>query len=295
MIQDWHISFASAKYSLELDSPLVAGPNALPVKDSQAAESFGAICTPLIRNTVQSDAARFLLPTVAGYLVNEEHGSISWQTARKLYSHAEQPRRKPILATVTPSDRISAVRAAQDLSGWEQTAGILLHLYCSANPHETADIIQAIVSNTELPLLVRLPFEQPDIWLATLCSLPIAGLVVAAPPNGRLRNKEGAWEEGDLHSPALVAHYAGIIARAVGCGIPLIARADASSIGDVLTLVAAGAEAVMLEGALWTQPNLAERILSGLHAAAARAGAGNWQEFTRYLRREQPDAPDQSG
>ncbi len=295
MMPSWHISFTSAKYSLEIDSPLVAGPNALPIKDRQATESFGAICTPLICNTAQSNTAGFLLPTVAGYLINEEHGSISWQTARKLYSHAEQTRRKPILATIAPSDRVSAVRAAQDLSGWEQTAGILLHLYCSANPHETADIIRAVVSNTELPLLVRLPFEQPDIWLATLCSLPIAGLVIAAPSSGRLRTMEGDWEEGDLHSPALVAHYAGIIARAAGCGIPLIARADASSIGDVLTLVAAGAEAVMLEGALWAQPNLAERILSELYATAARAGAGSWQEFTRYLRREQPDAPDRSG
>jgi len=201
----------------------------------------------------------------------------------------------PVLAVMAPADRAAAAQAADTVSSWEQIAGLVLYLDPAITMEESAGIVRAILDASSLPLIIQLPYEQPFMWADCLAPLAPAGFVIGAPPEGRLRRPGGSWLQGYLHSPALVPYYASVIAMTVRCGIPIIARSDASSTGDVLTLVAAGAEAVMLEGALWAQPDLAASILGELVLLAKQVGASSWQEFTRFLRIEQASAPDRSG
>ena len=113
----------------------------------------------------------------------------------------------------------------------------------------------------------------------------VAALIVAAPPQGEALVEEQIYLRGELHSPALVPLYANLIRQLRSItDLPIIARADANGTQDVLTLVGAGAEAVMLEGVLWVQPNIAEIICHELDERAQRWQVETWQAFSQRLR-----------
>lgn len=272
------------KHNLLLDSPLIAGPNAILIKD-KTAEPFGAVLTPLLSRTQPQTAQPSFVRTSAGYLLSPGYGRQLWQQARRQFRSENPLARTPLIATIAPVDASEAVKLAQALGSWEQIEGIALHLTDGQTPGELLEIIRTINSVTDLPLLVRMPFADPVSYARMCGDGSVAALIVAAPPQGEALVEEQIYLRGELHSPALVPLYANLIRQLRSItDLPIIARADASGTQDVLTLVGAGAEAVMLEGVLWVQPNIAEIICHELDERAQRWQVETWQAFSQRLR-----------
>lgn len=274
------------KRNLFFDSPLIAGPNAILIKDKTAAP-FGAVLTPLLSHAQPQTAQPSFVRTSAGYLLWPGYGRQPWQQARRQYRSENPLAGKPLIATISPADASEAFKLAQALGSWEQIEGIALYLTDGQTPTELLDIVKAVNSITALPLLVRMPFTDPMSYARMYSDGSVAALIVAAPPQGEALEGEQTYLRGELHSPAMVPLYASLIRQLGGITeLPIIARADASSTQDVLTLIGAGAEAVILEGMLWVQPNSAEIIRRELDERAQRWQVETWQAFSQHLRQK---------
>ncbi|MHB1357493.1 MAG: beta/alpha barrel domain-containing protein [Anaerolineae bacterium] len=274
-----------SKHNLLLDSPLIAGPNAILMND-RSTTPFGAVLTPLLNQAqLQTTQLRFIR-TSGGYLLSPGYGRQLWPQARRQYRTRNPRVAKPIIATISPANANEAYKLAQGLGSWEQIEGIALYLTEGQTLDELLEMVEAINSGTDLPLLLRLPFSDPCSYARVCRKESVAALIVAAPPQGEVLEDEKTFLCGELHSPALVALYARFIRQVRNItDLPIIARADASSTQDVLALVAAGAEAVILEGVLWVQPTIAHEIRQELDDKAQRWQVDTWQEFSQHLRR----------
>ncbi|MHB9032840.1 MAG: hypothetical protein ACYC6L_07320 [Anaerolineae bacterium] len=285
----WQITLESNKLALMLGNPLIAGPNAVAPQDRRVSEAFGAVCTPLLSNAVPDGETGFLERTTAGYLAGSLAGCLSWRAARRLYARTRPAHDIPVIATIAPVDRAAAIKSAAELGTWEQISGILLYCYTGAMPELVNGIVRAVTGETDLPLILRLPYTQAAGWAQDLDLDLMAALLVGGPPPGSLRLANGTWSSGELHSPALVPYYAAVIRELAPAGLPLIARADISSPQDALALFAAGAAAVMLEAAVWVQPDLPARTIQEIEYIASKAGVNDWDAFCRFLRQSPAD------
>ena len=272
------------KHNLLLDSPLIAGPNAIMIKDRSAAP-FGAVLTPLLSHTQPQVAQPSFVRTSAGYLLSPGYGTQQWQQARRQYRSENPLVGKTLIATISPVDAREAFKLAQALGSWVQIEGIALYLTEGQTPVELLDIVKAINSVTDLPLLVRMPFTDPMSYARMCTDVSVGALIVSAPPQGEALDGEQTYLHGELHSPAMVPLYASLIRQLRSItDLPIIACADASSTQDVIILVGAGAEAVILEGVLWVQPNVAETIHRELDERAQHWQVDTWQAFSQHLR-----------
>jgi hypothetical protein len=273
------------KRNLLLDNPLIAGASAIQVTD-RSVESFGAVMTPVLSQTQAPWTQPAFIRTSAGYLLSEGYGKQAWQQARRLF-RMKSSRRKPILATILPTDASEAFKMAQGLGGWEQIEGIVIYPADNQTPPEMLAITRAIKDGTDLPLFARLPFTEPISFAGVFSNESVAALIVAAPPWGEWFEEKQPYLLGELHSSALVPLYAHLVRQVKSfSGLPIIARADAGSTRDVLTLARAGAEAVILEGAEWAQPGIASEIWRELEDHALQMRVGTWQAFIQQLRQE---------
>lgn len=272
------------KHNLLLDSPLIAGSNAIQINDKSTAP-FGAVLTPLLSHSQLQGAQPGFVRTSGGYLLSPGYGRELWPQARRRYRTRNPRIGKPLVATISPADANEANKLAQGLGSWEQIEGIALALVDGQTPGELLEMVKNINGATDLPLLVRLPFSDPTSYARICNEESVAALIVASPPQGEVLANEKKYLRGELHSSALVALFASLIRQVKSISdVPIIARADASSTQDVLTLVAAGAHAVILEGSLWVQPNVAQEVRRELDEIAQRWQVDTWEDFNQHLR-----------
>lgn len=282
-MMDWRILLETHKHSLVLTTPLLAGSGALPLSATKTGSWWGAALTPLLWGNESARTPKEFARTAAGYLVPPGFGCVGWSNARRIFRQARYGG-PPVAAVIAPDEPSFAAQMAADLSSWEGIQAIALYLF--TDDMDTARrIVRAAQNETSLPLWVRLPANTThEPWVDTLADCGAAAVIAAAPLPGKARLADGTWLEGDLHTPALVPYYTQLIA-ALPRTLPIIARADANSTRDVLAVLAAGAQLVILEGAVWASPGLAETINSDLETLAIRWGTGSdWDALLSRLR-----------
>jgi hypothetical protein len=284
---NYHIVLGQGgKRNLLLESPLIAGSDTISAKGKTVAP-YGALLTPVLSRGQTPVAWPAFVRTSAGYLLSHGYGGFPWQQGRQQYRTAHALPGMPIIAAISPVDASEAYKLAQALGSWEQIEGIALNITDDQTPEELAEIIKAVNSATDLPLLIRLPFGDPQRYAEVCRDGAVAALIATAPPQGEVLGADLTLFHGELHSPALVPFYAHLIRELKrGTELPILARADAHSTWDVLILVAAGAEAVILEGALWVQPHISAEIQSDLDVKAKDWQVDTWQAFCQHLRQK---------
>jgi dihydroorotate dehydrogenase (NAD+) catalytic subunit len=272
------------KRDLVLTSPVLAAAGALGygqgAGDQGVRAHLGAYVTPpLVWHPNPETGHPRGVHTVAGYLRGAEAPSGLHATLRH-HRRTWERLGIPVIAALDAETGDAVAQMAARLAGVECIQALELHLPRDCRAAWVHDLVQAATSAAPIPCLVRVPLEEAVPLALAAEEAGADGIVVAAPPWGRVWSPESAWVTGPLHSPALAPVYTQTlyqVARQVQ--IPLIGRGGIAEPRDALALVMAGAVAVQADSILWVRPTALGELYLGLEHAMALRGANTWNEM----------------
>ena len=130
--------------------------------------------------------------------------------------------------------------------------------------HDDPNHASAIVSNAakwSLPIIVKIPFDNPETFAQLAQDSGAHAITVTAPARINLPHKN-SWFEGRLYG----ANTFGIILTLVRIlsmtiKLPIIATGDVQNNDQAKTLLEAGAKAVQLGSIVWIKPSKVNSIL----------------------------------
>ena len=158
-------------------------------------------------------------------------------------------------------------RASELLDGLDVIAGIELGLNDDIEEDEAFRLVSA-AAVIEKPLMVRLPFYESYQLAQAVVDAGADALVVSAAPRGTARDEpSGRLVSGRIYGPVikpLVLRTVGRLRRQIPDEIPIIGAGGVHSPQDARDYVEAGAVAVQVDTATWTQPKMLERIARDL-------------------------------
>ena len=162
-------------------------------------------------------------------------------------------------------DRIR--RAVATLDAADEVDAIELGLDDDTGLNEAIALTRA-AARSEKPLLARLPFHDCAELAQPIADSGADALVISAPPRGTARDPHsGRLVSGRVYGPLvkpLVLRMVGRLRREVPADIPIIACGGIHSPADARDFIEAGAVAVQVDAATWTQPRMLERIARDL-------------------------------
>jgi len=141
------------------------------------------------------------------------------------------------------------------LESIEACAGLELGLG-EVDADQAADLVAACAG--EIPVIAQLPLGTPLTVFAAAAEAGAQAVSVGA-PRGGLREPDGGRVHGRLYGPAVFPFaLQAVPALKESVRVPVFAGCGVYGRGQALALVEAGADGVILDGVLWTEP---ERVL----------------------------------
>jgi dihydroorotate dehydrogenase len=149
------------------------------------------------------------------------------------------------------------------LASLDTVAAFELAIPEAATPQDVRVWVEAIRSDSELPLLVKLPLLDPLPLAEVALSRGADALVLGMPPIGAAYSQDKRLITGDYFGMGVVAQRLPVIAQ---CkqefpDAPLIASGGVHTAADVKAYLAAGAQAVQLDVIIFIDPQRAQKIL----------------------------------
>ncbi len=168
----------------------------------------------------------------------------------------------PFIASLGPYDVVHVRDVAHHMGECDMVFGLLLEVGEAEEVGLMVARLTTAVDASALPVWVALPTTRVT-ELAEICVRAGAdALVVSTPPMGAWPHR-GGWVEGYMYGPVLLPRTLAAVREArsvVGMEVPIIALGGVHSPEDALLCREAGADAVMLDTALWVEPDLPARI-----------------------------------
>ncbi|WP_119065310.1 dihydroorotate dehydrogenase [Aggregatilinea lenta] len=271
-------------------------------------KKLGAIVTnPVSWRPRHAARGSRVVPLPAGALVHT--GLPNGGITRVIKQYAARWARSyaPIIVHLIGTHPDDVARCAAALDGREGVAGIELGLHDQASPQDVAILLDALLSATQIPVLVQVPLYNALTLAQAAQDAGAGGLVIAAAPRGTARDPEtGQLVGGRVYGPWLHAQAL----RALGqiaqiAQIPLIGCGGIHSANDARDYLEAGASAVQVDTLTWVQPKQLEviaRNLGGLELTrASGALADEWEPgigdtilLERKGKRRKPADPPES-
>ncbi len=168
-----------------------------------------------------------------------------------------------LVATTVDQIRKSVARLDEE----ECIAGIELGLNDGMHRSEALALVDAAISRSEKPVLVRLPMLDAMYLAEPIADAGADALVVCAPPRGTARDPmTGRLVSGRVYSPLvkpMVLRMVGQLARHLS-DIPVIGAGGIHTPEDARDYIDAGARAVQVDSVTWTNPRQLEFIARDL-------------------------------
>jgi len=221
-------------------------------------EEFGAFITnPLSLRPRLPALAPELLPYPGGFLLHNGLPNPGLSAAIKKYARRWADAGLPVILHLMADRPDETARMVRSLEGLENIAAIELGFA----PQLAGDIIllSTQMSLGELPLIVRLPFEQVLVLGPQLIQLGVVAISLAAPrgvlpvPTGL---EGGAACAGRLYGPSLFPQALSLVQDATRLGLPIIGAGGVYRKEDALAMLDSGALAVQMDAILWKSGGL---------------------------------------
>lgn len=181
----------------------------------------------------------------------------------------------PVILHLIATTPAEAATAADILAGEAILHGIELGLDEHTPVEKALALLQSLRRHNDLPILVRLPFQDIPALAEPLVEAGVDALTLAAPPRGVLPlaatdDGAAAFMHGRLYGPAvlplLLQQLAYWIPR---LAVPVIACGGITSVDDARACLALGASAIQLDAILWRQPDLLMQIAAAIPGTIA--------------------------
>jgi dihydroorotate dehydrogenase (NAD+) catalytic subunit len=236
------------KNDLFLDKPLMNAAGTLGYspdpKGSVDFSQFGAFVTNPISRRPRTPAkgARFSSYS-GGFLLHSGLPNPGLRAIIKQHSQRWARSPVPVIVHLLALEPASLARMIERLEGIDGVMGVEIGLPPDVDPDMAFDFSQAAVG--ELPVIVRLPFEQVESLAQVVVEAGASAISLGA-PRGKL---EGI--NGRMYGPSVFPLALRTVEKLAELGIPVIGAGGVYQAQDVNAMLEAGALAVQVDTILW--------------------------------------------
>lgn len=176
----------------------------------------------------------------------------------------------PVILSVWAATPEEAAALARRLEPEPTVAGVELLVHPEAQEKWLEEVMAAVQSECDLPVLVKLPLGLPADLVSVAVEAGASALVLAIPHLGM--SSDGLM--GPLYGPGILPHTLRALAGAASrVDVPLIASGGIYDLADAGSCAAAGATAVQLDGLILLDPMEAARLAAALGGESGQANA----------------------
>ena len=225
-------------------------------------ETLGAFFTNPISLAPRSPARPpRTLQFPGGFLLHTGYPNPGLPAAVKRYARQWARAPVPVIVHLLAQDPDPLPEAVSWLEETEGVAGLEVGLPPGCDSQTATSMADSSVG--ELPVIIRLPFENAAPLARSLANSAIAGLSLS-PPRGALRAADGKIIRGRLYGPGVFPQALHLVEELVQEGTPIIAAGGVYQGAQIKSLLEAGAQAVQLDAVLWRgglKPDFLEDIV----------------------------------
>jgi dihydroorotate dehydrogenase (NAD+) catalytic subunit len=261
----------AGKHVLQIESPVMAAAGILgfgdQYRDLIKLEKLGAFVTNPVTYMPWSPASGTrVVPLDGGVLMHTGLPNPGISKVMGKYRTLWKELPMPVIVHVVVTSIEHVRKCASRIEAEDAVDALELGLSEENDWKETEQIVAGAVRNTEKPVLVRIPLQDP-FDLAQAAAQAGAGAIVAcAPPRGTARDPlTGGLVSGRVYGPLvkpLVLRVVGQLAEKLD--VPVIGAGGIHSPEDARDYVEAGAGAVQVDSVTWLQPKMLEIIARDL-------------------------------
>ena len=242
--------------------------------------TLGAVVVgPIMRHGRLGSRPPRLAEQNGGFVLNTDYQNRGVRSVLRRFARLWPKLGCPVIAQIADSDAAAAGRVAQQLADARDNgvalSGIELLLSRSTDVNRTRKLIHAVLYNCDLPLFVKIPLGNAVELAVAAIEAGACGLVIARPPTGAGLHsskavgegmKERAMISGDLYGPLtfplMLQRLVEVAREQLPCS--LIACGGIHTEQHVKDALAAGADAVQIDSAIWVEPGTANRWVKAL-------------------------------
>ena len=230
-----------------------------------SADQFGALVTgPITLRPQPHQAPPQVVETSGGILINTLPTNPGVRKVINLYSKYWRRSGRPVIAQLPADLPEDLARTAGALAGLETIAAFELILPPEANPNDLPIWIDTLMTRSELPILLKLPFAEPLPFAEAAVEAGVDALVLSSPPLGLGVEADSTPFRGHYYGagilPQLLPRLTNMHQRFPET--PLIACGGIHTPVDVRSCLQLGAAAVQLDTVIFTNPLQTQRILA---------------------------------
>lgn len=175
----------------------------------------------------------------------------------------------PVIVHIVGDNTRDVRRAAEKVEAEMSIAAMELGLNDDIDWRDAETLVRAACDSCEKPILVRLPFPGHADIARAVYNAGADAAVITAPPRGTERDPQsGRLMRGRIYGPivkSMTLRIVGQLARVINTEeMPLIGSGGIHSLQDARDYIDAGAGAVQLDAAIWTEPWLFEGVARDL-------------------------------
>jgi dihydroorotate dehydrogenase (NAD+) catalytic subunit len=181
----------------------------------------------------------------------------------------------PVIAQLADEHPDAVAKVAARLAALPALSGLEIALPHRASVEQVRQLVRGAMRDSDLPVWVKLPLMEAPILAPVAAEAGAVGLVIGQPPFGSAlrRNTEPAVHgvqmterllTGSLYGPLSFALTLNALQTVVGLSLPvaLIVCGGIYTVEQMDQALAAGANAVQIDAALWAEPGLPMRLVA---------------------------------
>ena len=229
---------------------------------------LGAIVTnPVTLAPRQPAANRRVVPLESGALLHTGLPNPGLRRVIQQYRPVWERLPTPVILHYAAADPRQLRRAVDMLDEVDAIDALELGLSDDVSLDEAVALTRT-AAMLEKPLLLRLPFDAASDLAHAVADAGVDALVVAGAPRGTTRDPiSGRLVSGRIYGPLvkpIALRLLGRLRRELPADLPIIGAGGIHSPGDARDFIDAGAVAVQVDAATWSQPKMLTRIARDL-------------------------------
>ncbi len=259
------------KIGLQLAGPVMLAAGSIGYGEARHREletgRFGGIVVgPFTRRSRGGSEPPRLAETVGGFVrrVGLQNRGVS--AAVRRYGQLWPRMGCPVIAQVADSEQGEAAETVGRLSTADGIEGFELLCQPQASERELHRLLEAVLLETDLPVLVKLPLSRAAAFASAAVAAGAAGVVVGSPPLGAGIRPDGQAVNGEMFGPGAFPTMLAALLEVKALELPgsLVACGGVHTQKQARDCQQAGADALQLDSLVWVEPVAAMALAVGL-------------------------------
>lgn len=233
----------------------------------------GVVVGPITLNSRVGTTGRRVAETNGGFILETGLQNRGLAAVLKQFAKLWPRLGCPVIAQVADNQPSALAKVAAQLTSALELSALELLLPRTADIELTRTLVRTLARQSDLPVWVKLPLERSAALAPVAVEAGAVGLVIGQPllgaafpmpqPSANDQPVTGALF-GPLGFAPMLAALLAVAKLSLPCA--LIACGGVHTLAQVQQVLAAGAEAVQLDSAVWVEPGLPRGLVEGLKA-----------------------------